>query len=173
MTDPNYENDEFWAAAIDIPDDFKLALADFIINFGRLELAIDRLIWWAAGVDNREIGKALTARLDIRPKCEMAEAMLAQFEDNTVWTKFKAQKKEIEDVTKRRNAVVHGWWAAFGETAVAMSIRGKQAGAGAFAGGKPFTADDLGKDGARTKKVERAVLSLISVPTPSFRKHEH
>ena len=90
MPHPNYETDEFWSAAIDIPDDFKLALADFIINFGRLEIALDQLIWWAAGVSSKEVGKALTARLDIRPKCEMVLAILKELDDTGPLQRFRA-----------------------------------------------------------------------------------
>lgn len=169
MPHPGYENDEFWNLATNIPDDFKIALAELIINFGRLEFAVDQLIWWAAGIDNAQVGKALTARLDIRPKCEMALTVLQELVDDTAFRKFKAINRDIETASKRRNAVTHGWWTAYGEFAVAMSARGKSDPA-ALIGGEPFTIMDLLNDAALTKEAERAILELINGLAPSPKK---
>lgn len=173
MTHPNYENDEFWIHATDIPDDLKLALADFIINFGRLEIAIDQLIWWAIGINTNPVGKALTARLDIRPKCEMALAVLDELEDRRFHDEFSLLAKKIRTVSTRRNAVVHGWWIAIGEYATAMSIRAKLDEPGALLGGTTFKVSDLQNDAKTTKDAERTILKMINTPAPSLRKHEH
>ncbi len=162
----NYESDEFWAAAIQIPDKFKIALADFIINFERIEAAMDQLIWWSAHIDDPYTGRVLIARLDIRPKCEMALKILDGLSSKKPYKAFKRLNKNIEALTKSRNTIVHGWWVVFGDTAAAMSTRftGEP---GAVMGGSPFTLPELIENAATAKTVERAILDLIREPAPS------
>ena len=165
MTHPGYENDEFWALATQIPDEFKIALANFIINFGRIEAAIDRLIWWAAHIDDIYTGRLLISRLDIRPKCEMALKLLDGLSDLTTYNAFKSLNKDIEILTKRRNAIVHGWWIAVGQTAVAMSTKpGSEP--GAVMEGKPFTLDELVQEAKLAKATEQSILGLIGDTAP-------
>lgn len=173
MTNPGYEADEFWIKATKIPNEFKVVLADLIINFGRLELAIDQLIWWASGIENAQIGKAMTARLDIRPKCEMALTVLGELTDSNPYEQFKGINKKIGLACKRRNAVVHGWWVVFGDNAVAMSTRTSCDEPGALVSGEPFTADDLVNDAQLTKEAERSILKLLDAPAPPPCKHTH
>ena len=166
MTRPGYENDEFWAAATQIPDELKIALANFIINFGRIEAAIDQLIWWAAHIDDPYTGRLIISRLDIRPKCEMALKLLAGLSDLATYNAFKILNKKIETLTKRRNAIVHGWWIAFGQTAVAMSTKpGSEL--GALMEGEPFTLDDLVQEAESAKSTEQSILGLIGDTAPS------
>ena len=166
MTRPGYENDEFWALTTQVPDELKIALADFIINFGRIEVAIDQLIWRAAHIDDTYTGRLMISRLDIRPKCEMAIKLLAGLSDLTAYNAFKKLNKDIEALTKRRNAIVHGWWIAVGQTAVAMSTKpGSER--SALMEGEPFTLDDLVQEAESAKVAERSILALISDIAPS------
>ena len=169
----DYSGNEFYDLATKIPDDFKLALADFIINFGRLELALDLLIWWAAHLPNVHTGRTMTARLDVRPKCEMAFTLLSELSDQAPYETFKNLNPEIARLTKLRNTAMHGWWMAFGNTAVAMSTRGKQEEPAALMGGEPFEAQDLIDSATKASEVEKSIRALVSGRAPSPRKHEH
>ena len=169
----DYVGNEFWDKVTEIPDEFKLALADFIIKFARLELALDLLIWWAAHLPNVHTGRTMTARLDVRPKCEMALALLSELSDQGPYELFKNLNAEIADLTKLRNSVIHGWWMISGEAAVAMSPRGRQEEPAALMGGEPFDLATLIAAAAKSWKIERSIRALVSGRAPLPRKHEH
>lgn len=169
----DYAGNPFYDQATKILDDFKLALGDLIINFGRLELALDLLIWWAAHLPNVHTGRTMTARLDVRPKCEMALALLSELSDSTPYESFKQLNTEIGQLRKFRNDIIHGWWEVFGETAVAMSTRGKQKEPAALMGGKPFEVSNLITAATKTSEVEKSIRVLISEHAPLPRKHKH
>ena len=169
----DYAGNEFYDLVTKIPDDFKLALADFIINFGRLELALDLLIWWAAHLPNVHTGRTMTARLDVRPKCEMALALLSELCDSSPYESFKNLNTEINRLTKFRNATIHGWWQTFGKTAVVMSTRGKQEEPAALMSGEPFEVSDLIAAAAKASEIEKSIRAFVSERAPLPRKHEH
>ncbi|MFN4282620.1 MAG: hypothetical protein ACK4NA_08270 [Alphaproteobacteria bacterium] len=162
----DYGDDEFLRDAMVVPEDFKVALADLVINFGRIEVALDRLIWWAADLANHRIGRLMTGRLDIRPKCEIVIALLSDLADPEPLAAFKPLIAKLEAVTQFRNKVIHGWWMVFGDSAVSMSARPKKFMSGAMEGA-PFRVSDLIEQAQRAKEIERSIVALLRQPAPS------
>ena len=165
------EDDEFLQSAREVPNEFKIALADLIINFGRIEVALDRLVWWAADLANPRIGRILTGRLDIRPKCEIVVALLGDLYDEEPLTKFKPIASKIESVTRFRNNVIHGSWIVIGDLAVSMSARPKGFMSGSIEG-TPFELNQLIQCAHEAKEIEESLRSLLrqTPPSPSRNK---
>lgn len=167
------ETNGFDTKAAEVSDEFKIALANVVINFARLEITFDKLIWWAAHLPNVYTGRAITARLDLRIKCDIALALVQELEGGDPTGGLRGLSTEIAELTKLRNGIVHGWWWQFGDTAVAMSPRGRQEEPGVMMGGKPFKIPDLSKAAIRVREIERLISKIIAAPAPSPRRHEH
>lgn len=174
MNFDDWSGNEFFDEATKIPDDFKLGLAQFVINFARLELAVDHLIWWAAGIESVRAGRRLTVRMDIRPKTEMAKSLLAELSDTSPSDLYCPLMPRIAKLTKFRNTVVHGWWMAFGENSVALSAKPNgRSEDGALHGGEMFTPEDVKLSASETFQIERDVWAIMSGPAPSLKTHKH
>ena len=169
MSIEDYEADDFFREAMVVPDEFKLALADLIINFGRIEVAVDRLISWAADFANPSIARLMTGRIDIQPKCNLAPSVLDDLHDRQPLETFKPLAKKIENVAQFRNSIVHGWWMVFGDSAVSMSPRPRKFMSGAIEGPR-FGVSDILKNAQQAKEVEIAILTLLRQPSPTTRR---
>ena len=109
--------------SFDLPDDLKLAIADAVTSFAKLEMAIEELIWAFVGVSISH-GRMLT-RMDTRPKFELLKKLVLEFvpveQRKTIaphlW-------KGLDQLREDRNDIVHGAWAILdGSKVVTVSHR--------------------------------------------------
>jgi hypothetical protein len=108
--------------SFDLPNDLKLAIANAVVSFAKLEMAVEELIWELVGLSFAH-GRMLT-RMDTRPKFELVKKLLLELVPPerrktlapNIW-------KAIEDLREDRNDIVHGTWVIFNGQPALVSHR--------------------------------------------------
>ncbi len=100
--------------SFDIPAPVKLAIADAIIAFARLETTVEQLIWSLVGIPDHH-GPKLT-RMDTRAKFQLLEGLMI----SEIFIEKKRNPKDLwtmlRELTDERNMVIHGIWAMVDKT---------------------------------------------------------
>lgn len=167
-------DDPFWTRAGEVPDEFKLALGELVVNCARLEIVLGRLICWAAHVDNIHLARLFTGRLQARPKLELADATLQELADSAPHKEFKKHEKAIEEIGAFRNAAVHGWWMSLGEFVGVMSPKpkGKKQVPWAEMEGEHFDLETVQKHATNAKAVYEELQKMVNQPAPPLREFD-
>jgi hypothetical protein len=101
--------DPFWSKAESLTDEFKIALADLIVNSARVEVMLDHLISWAGHIPNRYAARILTGDLNTHRKRDVARRLLQELDDEQPYNEFKRILGDLEKIASLRNEIVHGW----------------------------------------------------------------
>jgi hypothetical protein len=96
--------------SFDLPDDLKLAIADAVTSFAKLEMATEKLIWTLVGVSWSH-GRMLT-RMDTQPKFALLKKLVLELvpaRDRktiapNIW-------RALDELREDRNDIVHAVWA--------------------------------------------------------------
>lgn len=110
----------------DIPEDHYDLTGRIIIAWGKLEAALEDLIWHFLDLSDDD-GRIITARLDTRPKLEMLNVLAKRYLAPRKATKLCNVLSLIGELQADRNFIVHGnWGTIFPENVpAAMSLRPK------------------------------------------------
>jgi hypothetical protein len=98
-----------------------------VVYWGKLEAVLQDIIWRLLGVDLAD-GRVITARLDVRPKIEMIEALISR---RVIAPHLTAELLDVLDLVQNRqrdrNFIVHASWATLTPhwTPIATSLREK------------------------------------------------
>lgn len=106
-------------------------IGSVVVRWSRIEAMLQDVIWALFGVDLAE-GRLITARLDVRPKLEMIEALAPRrITDDVLLTQLFEAIDLIQSRHGDRNFIVHGSWGTIvrgplaGNEHAAMSLREK------------------------------------------------
>ncbi|WP_370677692.1 hypothetical protein [Pleomorphomonas sp. PLEO] len=89
----------------DIPSEIKLAIADAVIAFGRIEQELIEIAWIISGADLKQRIKIARA-----PTKENFTEIIDSFEKTQPDLKLNALKDTVRQLADDRNLVVHGAW---------------------------------------------------------------
>jgi hypothetical protein len=108
--------------SFDLPDGLKLAIANAVTSFAKLEMAIEELIWELIGLSFAH-GRLLT-RMDTRPKFELVKKLVLDLVPEkdrktiapNIWQAMTILRED-------RNEIVHGTWVIFNGKPAIVSHR--------------------------------------------------
>ena len=149
-----------------IPDDYKKAIGEVVIQWARLEFTVEYLIWRVLRLDEED-GRAITSRLDMKPKTEMLVNLAERyFSPKEATAKLKDYVSHIAHLHKLRNRIIHGFWAIVDEeTAIATSPRLKAP--SGYVTAQQYSLKFLGEMAADIETINRSFLTLLDELEPS------
>jgi hypothetical protein len=161
-----------------IPDEHAIRVGRFMAAWTLIEFKLECIIWHLIGADKRDL-RRLTAKLDVRPKEETIDELIALHplhpEQAYAWAEAKVL---LGQLVKERTWIVHGLWVPFpfSSVGVLQTAKGgirrdsktKAPTSVALAKIKPVTTDDLDDWLLQARKAVRLLNQLLpdSAPPP-------
>lgn len=136
-----------------------------------IEITLEMLIWDLLGLDMDD-GRAVTNRLDVRPKTEMLAVLATRYiASPSFHENLKVLLKELADLQTERNLIIHGVWAPSYKGRPVVTTTRRKSGPGVL-GGYRISQKELARIVRRTWSAHAALILLAwHVPPLPDRPH--